>query len=343
MGGLVIVLSVGLAGALAGVLIGLPLPFLLGSMGAVAGFAIWRGPGAPKFPQPLRQAAVALIGALIGATFAPETLALVPGAAASLAAIVPLVLLCLGAGFTFYRHVAGYDPVTAFYAAMPGGLVEATSLGIEAGADAALLSVQHFARIVIVVVMVPAIFWAGTGIVVGSAGGQSLSAAPWTWAHLAGLLALTAVGGLLGPRLRLPAGYMTGAMLLSAGLHGTGVIAFESPWWLFAVAQLVVGCGLGVHFAGTRPATLARAFGYGACAVGLMLVIAAGLAALVAPWSPLGLPELWLSFAPGGVTEMGLIALSLGLSPVLVVLHHLLRIALTVVVAGVGLRALRRG
>ena len=41
---------------------------------------------------------------------------------------------------------------------------------------------------------------------------------------------------------------------------------------------------------------------------------------------------LFMVYSPGGVVEMGLIALSLEVSPVLVTLHHLLRITLTVMV-----------
>ncbi|MEO1495110.1 MAG: AbrB family transcriptional regulator [Pseudomonadota bacterium] len=41
---------------------------------------------------------------------------------------------------------------------------------------------------------------------------------------------------------------------------------------------------------------------------------------------------VFMCYAPGGVVEMGLIALSLGVSPVLVTLHHFIRIGLTVVI-----------
>ena len=39
---------------------------------------------------------------------------------------------------------------------------------------------------------------------------------------------------------------------------------------------------------------------------------------------------MFISFAAGGVTEMSLIALSLNLSPVIVALHHLIRIFLAI-------------
>ncbi|MEY8837729.1 AbrB family transcriptional regulator, partial [Cribrihabitans sp. XS_ASV171] len=45
---------------------------------------------------------------------------------------------------------------------------------------------------------------------------------------------------------------------------------------------------------------------------------------------------LLISFAPGGVTEMSLIALSLGVSPLLVTVHHLFRIIMSVTLAGMA-------
>ena len=51
---------------------------------------------------------------------------------------------------------------------------------------------------------------------------------------------------------------------------------------------------------------------------------------------------LFLSFAPGGVSEMGLIALSLGISPMMVAAHHVFRIFVTVLIAAVTTKAASR-
>ncbi|MCC5968641.1 MAG: AbrB family transcriptional regulator [Pararhodobacter sp.] len=53
-------------------------------------------------------------------------------------------------------------------------------------------------------------------------------------------------------------------------------------------------------------------------------------------------PAVILAFAPGGITEMSLVALSLQLSAVYVTMHHLLRIVLAVIVARLGLALLPR-
>ncbi|HKK85326.1 MAG TPA: AbrB family transcriptional regulator, partial [Roseovarius sp.] len=49
-----------------------------------------------------------------------------------------------------------------------------------------------------------------------------------------------------------------------------------------------------------------------------------------------------ISFAPGGVTEMALVALSLQANPALVTLHHIWRILITVLGLSLTRRWLRR-
>ena len=72
-----------------------------------------------------------------------------------------------------------------------------------------------------------------------------------------------------------------------------------------------------------------------------MLALPCALALALA--GPVGEPvtAVILAFAPGGISEMSLVALSLQLSMVYVTLHHLLRILLTVAVARVGLQLVR--
>ncbi len=341
-----LIFLIGAVGAALAVWLGTPLPFLLGAMITVGAWSIWRSAGVPETaPRPvlqlLRKASVALIGVMIGATFSPALLEQLPQLWLSVLAVIPFVLVTHGLSFVIYRRLAKLDRVTAFFAAMPGGLIEAVTLGEAAGADPRLLSTQHFARVVLVIIAIPAVYYLMTGIVVGSAAGQSFDATDAGLLDLAELAVLCVIGVLIGRKLRLPASYMIGPMLLSAIAHGTGLLDVASPVWLLAAAQLVIGAGLGVLFAGSSLRNLARAFGFGCISVAVMLSVAVGFAALLAPWSSLPVIALIISLAPGGVTEMGLVALSLGISPVAVTVHHLFRITLTVTIAGWALPRLR--
>lgn len=339
-----LMLVIGLGGALVALAAGLPMPFLMGALASVGFYAALRtaqGQTDAHFPKALRQLFVGLIGVMIGASFTRDLLGNLPAIWPSLLAMVVFVAAALGIGYGIFRGIGRYDKVTAFYAAMPGGLIEAVSLGQEAGGDVRVLALQHFARIVIVVVTVPLLYLAWTGQAVGSAGGQSFDAGPWGWLDVIELFLLAFAGKWIGPYLRLPAPHMIGPMVLSAVLHGAGILHLSSPYWLLALAQLMVGCGLGTSFAGARLGDLWRAFGLGAVYVAVILSLSYAVALGLSGVLPFSFDTLFVSFAPGGVTEMGLIALSLGISPVVVTVHHVFRIALAVAVAGVLAKRLR--
>ncbi|MEM9603663.1 MAG: AbrB family transcriptional regulator [Pseudomonadota bacterium] len=311
----------------------LPMPWMLGSLFATALSAplLARAfPQCPTYPERVRRVCIAIIGVMIGASFTPALVSILPTLWVSLLAMLAFVLLSHGVGYTLFRRVGGYDPKTAFYASMPGGLIEAIAFGEAAGCDARTLTVQHFTRIVLVVMVVPLtlLLWHGTAV--GSAAGEALSRGRWHAADVLWVAGLAATGLAVSPWLRLPAGHLMTPLLVSAVLHAVGWAAVTSPEWLLHVAQLVVGAGLGTRFVDFDRRQLLRALGMSSLSISCVLVLSLGFAIALSAVTPLPVEALFISFAPGGVTEMSLIALSFGVSPMLVALHHLLRITITV-------------
>lgn len=338
-----LLLAFGLAGGYLAQRVGLPMPFLVGALTVVGAFTILAYNMAGRrvrFPQNLRKLFIAFIGVMIGSNFSRELISVLPSLWLVFAAMLVFVVVTHALGYAFFRRVGRYDPVTALFAAMPGGLIEAVTLGEAAGGDVRVLSVQHFARIVIVVLTIPFLFLLWTGETVGSASGQAFAVGEWGVFDL-GTIGALAVGGLvLGPVLRLPAAHMMGPLLLSAVVHGSGLTTTVSPDWLLSLSQLVIGVGLGTMFTGVTVRMILRTFGLGAVSVAMMLAVGTAFAEVLHQVMPLSFDALFISFAPGGVTEMGLVALSLGVNPVMVSANHLFRITLTVFVVNLAYRRL---
>ncbi|MET4100696.1 membrane AbrB-like protein [Roseovarius sp. MBR-78] len=335
------------AWGLAAQAVGLPLPFMLGPLIGAALIATGvphRLPEGYRFPTALRLAFIAIIGLMIGAQVTPALFSQAQGYALTLGAVTLFVGLAHGAGYAIYRRLGGYDATTAFYASAPGGLYESIEMGAAAGADMTRLMMQQFLRIIVVVTVLPLGLSLWLGAPVGSAGGMTLARGDVAWSDLP-VVALAGLGGLaLGRVLRLPAGQMTGPMALAAVLSLTGWLSLELPQWLVNLAQMVLGTALGMRFTGLSRGLLARGAGLALLAVGSMLGIGVALAAGLHALTGAAVDVLVISLAPGGVTEMALIALSLNANPAFVTLHHIYRIVLTVVVIGAAarLRPLRR-
>lgn len=331
------VLAVGGLGGLLAARIGAPMPWMLGALFANAGLVlIWSPPALLRdysFPLGFRTCFVALIGVMIGTQVTPDLMALAPDLTLTLTALVAFVALAQFGNMLIFRRIGGYDRATAFYAAAPGGLMESILFGERAGADLRILTVQQFLRIIVVITLLPLGLSLWLGQTVGSAAGlQAMGGgAPVGPGNLALITGIAIVGLTAGQPLRLPAAHLTGPLLLTAGLNASGVVDLHLPVWLIAVAQLVIGASLGLRFKGVSLRLLRRSLGLSLLSVLFMLLLGGLFAMALHRATGIEFLHLLISFAPGGVAEMSVIALSLAANPALVSLHHVVRILLTVV------------
>jgi membrane AbrB-like protein len=334
--------ALGAAGAGAGWLLHLPLPMLLGPLLTVAGASmagVRLFGHAPAVPQKWRYVLVPVVGVAIGAAVPPDILDQVGRWWITVLALLAFVPVAHALAYGVYRRLGGIDRPTAYFAAMPGGFIEALEMGERAGARMDMLVALQFLRLALCIVGVPIAFALVTGQAVGSgtveAPGHDV---PLTAYDAALLIAAGAGGWALAARLHLPAAVLSGPLIASALLHGFGLTGATSPDWAVALTQWAMGTSLGARFSAFTRSALWLALRLAALNVVLALALAAGIALALA--GPVGepAPAVILAFAPGGISEMSLVALSLQLSIVFVTLHHLLRIVLAVVVARAGLR-----
>jgi hypothetical protein len=310
----------------------LPLPWMLGSMVFCTAAAIARTPVAA--PPVIRPPMSAVIGVMLGSGFKPEIVAQLPGWLPTLAGLVLFMVACGLCCVTYFRRVAGYDPVTAFFSGMPGGLVEMVITGEEKGGDARTIALIHSARILLVVMTLPFIVqWLeGVSLGINRNQGPSMvetSALGWFW-----LVASAVAGVMLAHALRLPAKQLLGPMLVSAAIHLAGLSDSVPPYEIVNLAQLILGVTIGCRFVGTPPRAILRilliSVGSTLILVALTLVFAFAVAH-VSAYSPV---PLILAYSPGGLAEMSLIALALHTEVAFVAGHHIIRVFLVMIGAG---------
>jgi membrane AbrB-like protein len=313
------------------VIFGLPLPFLLGPMSAclLAALLGRQLEGAGQFGLFMRT----FLGVAVGASITPDLVAHLPDIAGSLA-FVPLFLALIAAiGFPLLRYGFGFDPITAWYSAMPGGLQDMLVFGEEAGGDTRALSLIHATRIVVLVSIAPVLMQIVWGLDISTPPGQPMAmTAP-------SQIALMVIAGLLGwklfERIGLFGASILGPMILTTALSLCGVIQTRPPAEIIQAAQFFIGIAVGVKYVGiTRREIRTNVF------AGLVYSVVLGAVSLLffkvitflALASPL---EALLAFLPGGQAEMVVIAIIAGADLAYVVTHHILRIVLVVLLAPV--------
>ncbi|MBS1302351.1 AbrB family transcriptional regulator [Loktanella sp. SALINAS62] len=333
-------LAIGIVSGFIGWAIQMPLPWMLGPMigttlAALVGLPV-RGPGK------LRPYVVPVIGVLLGSAITPDLFDRL-GTWTLTILLLPLFLaLAAAVSFVIYRRLGRYDPVTAFYSAMPGGLNEMLILGEAAGGDARKIALAHAARILIVVTLVVIYFGYVLDVKSGADGNGVVPLDMITPKNGIILLACAVIGVFAGKRLRLPAATIFGPMILSGWVHLMGWVEIAPPTLLVIIAQIVIGTVIGARFVGSTPRQIARDLGVAAVASGAMLVVALGCAELIAYSQGIPLSQAFLAYSPGGLTEMSLLTLALGQDIAYVSVMHIVRIALVIAVAPATSRLILR-
>jgi uncharacterized protein len=316
--------------------LGLPLPWFLGSMAAVMVATFARVPieRAGFIALPLRT----LIGFTVGTSFTPALLDRVGGMTGSLIVMVPLTYAIVSLGMWFFQRFAGFDRPTAFFAAVPGGLNDMVLMAGDAGAQERSVTLAHVTRIFVVICTLPFFIQYGLGHEIAGGGITRMRLAALTPPDAVTILLITVGGYLLAKRLNIAGAPVIGPMILSALAHITGLTHAKMPVELMNLAQLGLGVLLGARFKGITVKELTTTVAASAVFSVVILLLSAAVAALV-HWG-LGIPMLsvLLAYAPGGQTELLLIALVLGLDAPYVALHHLMRLFTVIIGAQIVFR-----
>lgn len=190
---------IGLAGVALFWLLHLPLPFLFGPMIASLAASLL-GLRLAGLGQ-VSVAARSVLGVAIGASVTPALVADLPSMLASVA-IIPFYIAAIGlVGVPFFRRFCGFDLVTAFYAAMPGGAADMTIFGAEAGANIRQVSLVHVTRLLVIMIVGPLVLVGIYGVELTHPVGQPAADIPWS--ELAVMAAAALVGWKVAERIGL--------------------------------------------------------------------------------------------------------------------------------------------
>jgi len=328
-------LAVGSAGGVVFWALALPLPWLLGAMIFTLLAVLSGAPVAP--PEKARPTVSAVIGVMRGTAFGPEILGRLGDWALSLSVLVLYMAVAAAAVVPFYRRVGGMDPATAFFAAMPGGINEMTLIGESMGGDPRRIILAHAARIVLTIGAIAIAFrwWLGVDLTGVS---RAAEAPPLDWADAALLVGSGVAGVALGYVARLPAPSLLGPMAVSALVHLLGWTSGAVPPWPVLVAQVVLGTIMGCRFLGTPTRMVLRSLVLSLGATALMLGISVGFAVAFHGFCGQSVAQVLLAYAPGGLTEMSLVALAMNADVAYISLHHIARISILIAVAPILLR-----
>jgi membrane AbrB-like protein len=274
-------------------------------------------------PNTLTRIFLVTVGIALGSVVSPATLGGFAVYPVSIAILSVAVLFMTAATFTYLRLVHGWHPLSALLGASPGALAQIIALSAESGTDVRGVTVVQTLRVILLAVGIPAglAFVGLSGSASAGAPAPIHTAAP----DLAVLVAVSVACAYAFYRIGFAGGWLFGAMIGSAALNGSGLVAAHLPWWLADAAMVSMGAVTGSRFANID-ARLLLSYLLAALGSFTVAVTAASVFALIAgSLVPAATADLVVAFSPGAQDTMMLLALALQLDPVFVGAHHLAR------------------
>lgn len=354
----------------------LPIATMIGPM-IIIGAAICLGMPQIALPSWVRVVVQVIIGVYAGSRVTRNTVQQIgklgkPIAFATFWTVGASVTIGLLVGF-----LAHVDHATALLGCAPGGAPEMTAMALAVGANGPMVALLHTARLVTTVALVPFLarrdfraravpalagVTAGAGAGGGAsplpvyAGGQEVSSQDITLAKAvsrankqgkkiaAGRLLFTLAAGIVGAALfsaiGVPAGGLVGSLLAVALASTTTSLTTRPPMALSTAAQLAVGVQIGLNLTPEAMRLLLTS-------IPLVVLITAttlgsGLMLSNFVQRSLGSDKstALLACAPGGLTQMPIIADELGADITPVTMFQLARFVCSVVVLPILFRIL---
>lgn len=295
---LLLALLVAAASALLTV-VGLPTPFLFGGLLGALAYALSR-PAAPlRLPGWCFQGGQAVVGVIVGASIdwgslvelGPRWLIVVVVSCFSLAVSVVV-------GRLLIRR--GVSPVTATFSSIAGGAAGLTAMADDLGADARVVSVLQYLRLLVVLVTMPLV----VSLVFGARHeGDPLAVAAGSWPTDLAYVALAIGGGLLlGKLTSMPSSAILGPLVVGALLTLTPWFADATvPAVVQSVGYLAIGVQVGLKFTVASVVAIGRLV-----PTALVTIVTTLVACAVLGWvltvttgaSPL---DAYLATTPGGI------------------------------------------
>ncbi|MGQ0335094.1 AbrB family transcriptional regulator [Halomonas elongata] len=325
-------LAVGAVGGALLQLTGLPLAWMLGPL--LANLLVSMRGVDVCVPEGFRAWMLGVMGLVLGSRVTPQLAARILDWPLSVALLLAGVMASTAVAAAWYRR-RGFDAVSAWFSAAPGAMSAMILTGERCGGDPRRIAVTQSLRVVLVILLLPPLFWALEDVdPVADAATPSLED-PW-------LLLLLPVLLPLGRWLRLPTPALLAPLLVAALMSGLDWARLSLPPLGMNLMLLVMGSAFGARFRGLSGARLKRYFVDGLVAALLALLVLSLFAEAI--HQLVGVPRdvALLALAPGGIGELAILAVALDLDPIYVAFHHLVRMVALMFLAPFWARRLQR-
>ena len=309
-------------------------PMIIGIVFAIAGARL-------KVPKLGSRFSQALLGGLIAQSMTMRILRELIGQwPLFVAVILCVMLLSWGIGWLL-ALLKVVPPREAIWGSSPGAAAAMVIMAQAFDADARLVALMQYARVLLVVLAasVVTLIWTGGA---GSGVGSSVFEG---WTHFPDMTAfvqtlLLAATGVLAAMIGIPSAAMLLPLFLGVLLNVTGVITIAIPQPLAVFSYLFIGWGVGLGFDREALAASFRILPWILVSNLMLIVLCGGLAYFVMRFFGIDPLSAYLATSPGGANTVAVIAMTSPVDTAFIMALQVCRMASLVILGPVIARAL---
>ena len=234
------------------------------------------------------------------------------------------IIICILVVAKYLQKYAGYGEKASIFSAAPGALGPLMILAENEKTDLSQVATSHLIRLIIIITVIPF-------IIVNNTGSEVLLLDNFDYMgqnHLKLILLIIASLFFIFvfDKIRVPAALLSGTLFASGLLQMTDVASYKLPDASINFCLLILGASVGCRFAEKTIKEIASNSLHSLVATTILVLLGFVAAYVATFFVDTNILTLILSFSPGGIYEVAVIAIAFNLEPDFVAFHHIIRL-----------------
>ena len=234
------------------------------------------------------------------------------------------IIICILVVAKYLQKFSGYSKKASIFSAAPGALGPLMILAENEKTDLSQVATSHLIRLIIIITVIPFIIVNNTDT--GTLIIDNFDYMSQNHLNLILLIIASLFFILIFDKIKVPAALLSGTLFASGLLQITDIASYRLPDETVNFCLLILGSSVGCKFAEKTVKEIANNSLHSIVATTILVVLGL-LAAYVATFFvDTNILTLILSFSPGGIYEVAVIAIAFDLDPDFVAFHHIIRL-----------------
>ena len=234
------------------------------------------------------------------------------------------IIICILLVSKYLEKFSGYGKKASIFSAAPGALGPLMILAENEKTDLSQVATSHLIRLIIIITVIPF-------IIVNNTNTDTLLIEKFDYMsqnhiNLILLVSVSLFFIFIFDKIKVPAALLSGTLFASGLLQITDIASYKLPDETVNFCLLILGSSVGCKFAEKTVKEIANNSLHSIVATTILVVLGLLAAYVSTFFVDTNILTLILSFSPGGIYEVAVIAIAFDLDPDFVAFHHIIRL-----------------